>query len=163
MNENLLSKPNHGWTTFCLGDKEYLLSYLTCVPLDWLNAAIYGLEQLTPFVVHGFCEPKRFLCLVSYWNCHIIVEDEERESLVENEVERNIIHVSMIDFCKMLHADIKNNIDAWGDWNHESFRNHENAQKAINEMKAKINPLLDKLEELIARKEAFFGEDIVFC
>ena len=164
MNEKLLSKPVYGWTTFCLGNHEYSLSYLTCVPLEWLKAAIYGLEHLKPFTVYGCCEPRRFLCLVSYWNCHIIVEDDEEEELIESEIERETIHISMIDFCKMLHADIKNNIDAWGDWDDNSFmyeEDKEKAEKAINEMIAKINPLLDRLMELIIKNEKHFGYNFV--
>ena len=166
MNENLLSIPEYGWTTFCLGNDGYRLSYLTCVPMDWLNAAIYGLENMVPFAVNGFCEPGRFLCLVSYWNCHVIFEDDEREPLKEDELERSVIHISMIDFCKMLYEDIKNNMDAWGDWNHDSFYREEDPKKvetAINKMKDDIRPLLDRLNELIIQKEKYFGEGYCFC
>ena len=166
MNEKLLSKPVCGWTTFCLGNDEYRLSYLSCVPLDWLNAAIHGLEQLTPFAVHGFCESGRFLCLVSYWNCHIIFEDDEEEPLIENEIKRSVVHIRMIDFCKMLYEDIKNNIDAWGDWNHDSFTyrdDKEKAEKSINKMKDDINSLLNRLNELIIQQEEHFGENRFFC
>ena len=157
MNRILLSRPKHGWTTFCLCDKPYNLSYLTCLPIDWLNAAIQGLEQLTPFAVHGFCEPGRFLCIVSYWNCHIIVEDDDESPLVEDEIEREVIHVSMIDFCKMLHENIKKNIDAWCNWDN---RNNENTLK---EMKIQIDILLNKLYELIIKQEEHFGPNRFFC
>lgn len=157
MNKIVLSRPRNGWTTFCLCDKPYNLSYLTCIPIDWLNAAIQGLEKLTPFAVHGFCEPGRFLCVVSYWNCHIIVENDEQEPLIEDEIERDVIHVSMIDFCKMLHDNIKNNIDEWCNWDN---RNNENTLK---EMKIQIDILLNKLSELIIKQEEHFGPNRCFC
>ena len=63
----MLTKPEAGWTDFSI-DKEhiYSLSYLTDVGIEWLDQAIHGLETLEPFTVHGFCEPNRMLCTVSY-------------------------------------------------------------------------------------------------
>ena len=68
----MLSKPKYGWSDFQLeGTAVYSLSYLDDIAYEWLEQAIHGLETLMPFCVKGFMEPERFLCLVSYWNCHI--------------------------------------------------------------------------------------------
>ena len=47
----MLSKPKQGWTEFSLGGVEADLSYLTNVPIEWLDQAIHGLETLKPFAV----------------------------------------------------------------------------------------------------------------
>ena len=95
-----------------------------------------------------------------------IFEDDEEEPLIENEIKRSVVHIRMIDFCKMLYEDIKNNIDAWGDWNHNSFTyrvDKEKAEKSINKMKNDINSLLNRLNELIIQQEEHFGENRCFC
>ena len=156
MSGYILSKPTNGWTYFCLEGHNHRLSYMTYVPLDWLNAAIYGLENLTPFALEGFSEPRRFLCLVSYWNCHIIVENDEKFPLLESELERSFIHITMLDFCKMLYSDIKNNIAEWSDW---KARN-DNAEK--EKTREEILSRLEKLEELIKKREAHFKDNCCF-
>ena len=35
-----------------------------------------GLKDLKPFVVHGFLEPWRMMCVVSFYNIHLFVEDD---------------------------------------------------------------------------------------
>ena len=60
----MLSRPLNGWTDFSLGQEVYGLSYLTNVPIEWVNQAIHGLETLEPFAVHGVMEPDRMICLV---------------------------------------------------------------------------------------------------
>ena len=78
----MLTKPEAGWSDFSLdGTSVYPLSYLDNIPFEWLDDAIHGLETLNPFCVKGFMEPGRFICVVSFWNCHIICEDEDRDPL----------------------------------------------------------------------------------
>ena len=91
----MLSKPDAGWTDFKLKEKTYSLSYLTAVPFDWLTQAIHGLETMLPFTVHGFCEPGRVLCTISYWNCYIVhCIDEDYEEDTE-EIQTEYIHKNM--------------------------------------------------------------------
>ena len=76
----MLTKPEAGWSDFSLtGTSAYPLSYLDNIPFEWLDEAIHGLEILNPFCVKGFMEPGRFICVVSFWNCHIICEDENKD------------------------------------------------------------------------------------
>lgn len=156
----MLSKPHHGWTEFSIGNQEYRLSYLTDIPTDWLSQAILGMETLTPFAVHGVCEPGRLLCLVSYWNCHTIFEDEYRKELTKEEAEWDIVHLSMLDFCKNLYKDIRDNLD---DWSTQWFflvdeDTEEERQQAYDNYKNKIQLKLDRLHELIIDNEEHFGE-----
>ena len=156
MKEKMLSRPDFGWSYISLGGYKNRLSYLTNLPIEWLNAAIYGLENLTPFAVHGFCEPGRLLCLVSYWNCHVIFEDERSKSIAKDELMTDIANVSMLDFCIMLRDDISDDLDAWCNWD------DCNNEKTIKEMKVKLAELLDRLSELIIKQAEHFGENRCF-
>ena len=79
------------------------------------------LETMLPFTVHGFCEPGRVLCTISYWNCYIVhCIDEDYEEDTE-EIQTEYIHKNMMKFCEDLHRDIKENIDDWCKW----FRDYE--------------------------------------
>ena len=70
----MLSKPKYGWSDFCLeGTSVYGLSYLDDIAFEWLDQAIHGLKAMQPFCVKAFLEPRRFLCMVSYHNCHIVI------------------------------------------------------------------------------------------
>lgn len=66
---------------------------------EWLDQAIHGLKTLQPFCVKGFLEPMRMICVVSYWNCHVLVEDDDRDPLNPEEVLHEISHTSMLEFC----------------------------------------------------------------
>ena len=148
----MLSTPEYGWTTFSLGSEKYRLSYLTSVPSEWLFQAIHGLENLLPFTVHGFSEPGRVLCTVSYWNCHILFEDDGREKMQEGEATWHIAHVSMIDFCRILHEDISRDIDAWACW-HDDYEMTENQRLQTRQ---DLETQLRRLKELIQEKAQHF-------
>lgn len=159
----MLSEPSYGWTTFLLSeDKEYELGYLTDVAIEWLAQAIHGLETMDVFSVHGFCEPGRMICTVSYWSCYVMVEDEDRNPPLPDSIIQH--HISMIDFCKTLYADISENLDAWAYWNEGEIRyslkdedDDEKFNEAINKRKANIENLLKRLKQLIERREEHFG------
>lgn len=146
----MLSRPKSGWTDFSLGMKEYGLSYLTNIPVEWLDQAIHGLETLEPFAVHGVLEPGRMICVVSYWNCHIIVEEEERVKLEAEDVAYEICNVDMLHFCKMLYRDILDDIEEWCCWDCDESTDTEIVKKDINKK-------LEKLSELISERTDYFG------
>lgn len=152
----MLSKPEYGWTTFQLENtQEYGLSYTNDIPFEWIDKAINGLKTLLPFCVHGFMEPDRMLCTVSYWNCHIICENDERTPLVKEETTHEYSHTTMLQFCKTLHDDIKENIDEWAnfvDYTKEDFKTK----------KEKLTQKLIQLEKLIEEKEIHFSDDYCF-
>ena len=144
-------KPEAGWSDFSLdGTSVHPLSYLDDIPFEWLDEAIHGLETLTPFCVKGFMEPGRFICVVSFWNCHIICEDEDRDPLTLPNTIHEISHTSMLQFCQQLYDDISENLDDWAYWDYDS-------EFATN--KEELIKKLVRLKELIAENEKHFGED----
>ncbi len=156
----MLEKPEYGWSNFQLpGTKSYPLSYLDDIAVDWLEETIHGLEVMTPFCVKGFMEPGRVLCLVSYWNCHIICEPDEREPFVPGDVTHEISHTNMLEFCTILCQDIRENLDEW-----VSFTDYFGDEELFNTKKRKqmMEALLSRLEELIAKRAEDFGGNVTF-
>ena len=103
---SLLSVPEAGWTKLQFTKKEHELSWLTCVPLQWLDAAIYGMKTGDPFTVWGDQEAEGTVyCTVTQSGCYVF---EERNC-------RDAEHVWLFpeEFCRLLHKDISENIDAW--------------------------------------------------
>lgn len=150
----MLSKPKAGWTTFELcDDYSYRLSYLTDVCIDWLDAAIRGLDDMKPFAVHGFCEPDRMVCLVSFDGTYIVYESD---ACMKNSGYKHMygVDVTMIDFCRNLHRDISENLEEWVNWNNEYLYDDERDEEEMKPIRrSKIKEKLDRLEELIKAKE----------
>ena len=153
----MLTKPEAGWSDFSLdGTSVYPLSYLDNIPFKWLDDAIHGLETLNPFCVKGFMEPGRFICVVSFWNCHIICEDEDRDPLTPQNTIHEITHTSMLQFCQQLYDDISENLDKWVYW-------YDYASESDFETnKEELIKKLARLKELIAENEEHFGENRCF-
>ena len=152
----MLSRPVHGWSDFQLeGTSVYGLSYLDDIAFEWLDQAIHGLETMLPFCVKGFLEPNRFLCTVSYWNCHIICEDDERYPLEEEDVTNEISHTSMLQFCKYLCSDIEESLGEWA-----RFTDYEDLDFVKRE--ELLSKKVMRLKELIAEREEWFGENRCF-
>lgn len=152
----MLTKPRYGWTNFSLEDTSaYELSYLDDIAFEWLDQAIHGLETMLPFCVKGFLEPNRMICTVSFWNCYILMEDDDRYPLKKEEISHEYSHTNMIDFCKYLYQDISGNIDEWA-----AFVDYRDAD--MEEKKRKLLQKLDRLKTLISEREACFGENRCF-
>lgn len=152
----MLSKPHAGWTDFSLeGTSIYGLSYLDDIAFEWIEQAIYGLETMRPFCVKGFLEPGRMLCTVSYWNCYIVLEEEGRYPLDEEDIHNEYSHTSMIDFCKYLYADVSRDVDEWASFV-DYFDEDEGEKKQALLLK------LEKLGNLIAESEKHYAENRTF-
>ena len=157
----MLSTPNAGWTHFKLKNESYSLSYLTPVPFEWLNQAIHGLETMLPFTVHGFSEPGRMLCTVSYWNCYIISSDDEVYEA--DDVHTEFINMNMIEFCESLYHDISDDLDAWCKWFTDCEAETEEEEQAFYaEIKVQLEELLTKLASLINEKKHMFEGGYAF-
>lgn len=179
----MLGKPHAGWSDFQIDDEHtYSLSYLNDVALEWLDQAIHGLTTLEPFAVHGFCEPDRMVCTVSYWNCYVVFESDG----MFNPNSYNHMYevgLNMIDFCKTLYSDVQNNIDDWVHWDDSSLRDvaedkycdehpEEDAyneqeldaaiMKEFDSRKKQIQDKLDCLKKLIDENEEHFGPHRAF-
>lgn len=152
----MLTRPENGWTGFSLeGTSTYGLSYLDDIAFEWLDQAIHGLETLSPFCVKGFLEPNRMLCVVSCWNCHIIVENDERYPLKKEQIRNEYSHTSMIEFCKYLYNDVYDYRDGW-----ISFVDYVDADPQKKEQQ--LLQRLERLKALIVQREECFGEDRCF-
>lgn len=138
----MLSKPQYGWADFSLGRSIYSISYLTNVPLDWLDRAIFGMETLLPFEVCGYCEPGRMVCTVDFSECRIIFEDDKHQ---KDGSSFEIVPINMLVFCKMLHEEFSAYIDDWAKWN-----------ASYKLTKEDIQSRLDRLQRLIHLKENCF-------
>ena len=152
----MLTKPIHGWSDFRLdGTSIYGLSYLNDIAFEWLSQAIHGLETLMPFCVKGYLEPNRFLCTVSYWNCHIVCEDDDRYPFDKEDVINEFSHTNMIQFCQYLYDDISQNIDEWAAF--ADYRKSDAAKK-----KEELAQKLKYLNELISKRTKYFDENHCF-
>lgn len=150
----MLTKPNSGWSDFQLdGTNIYGLSYLDDIAFNWLEQAIHGLETMQPFCVKGYMEPDRFICVVSYYNCHIICENEDKRPLSKEDIYIEYSHTSMIDFCKFLYNDIHEYIDEW-----TTFVDYEKCD--FEEHKKELENKLKCLKNLITEKEEDFDKYI---
>ena len=151
----ILGCPSAGWVSFNLEDEVpgFGLSYLTDVPNEWIDQAIHGLETMLPFAVHGVCEPGRVVCTVSYWNCHIVFEGEDRG---DSAVRTWSCHVSMLKFCERLHQDILSNLNEWAQWDCSED------EKTIAANKQRLQQKLDTLSALITEKRRHFGKNRCF-
>ena len=153
----MLTEPDCGWSDFNLdGTSVYQLSYLDDIPFEWIDDAIHGLETLNPFCVKGFMEPGRFICVVSFWNCHIICEDENRDPLTPQNTLHEISHTSMLQFCQQLYDDISEYLDKWVYWYDYA------SESDFDTNKEELIKKLARLKELIAENEEHFGEDRCF-
>ena len=138
----MLNKPEHGWSDFSLSTKRYSLSYLSNIPLDWLDRAIFGLEALLPFEVLGHCEPGSMVCTVNLSGCRIDFEIVRSNRVIRACEE---VPVTMLDFCRMLHKDLSADLETWANWNSSSPME-----------KGDLQARLDRLEKLIAEKAKYF-------
>ena len=161
----MLTKPEWGWTRFSLeGTAAYSLSYLDDIPVEWLDQTIHGLETFFPFTVKGCMEPEHFLCTVSYWNCHIIVEKNgEREPARPEDAVYELSHTGMLAFCKLLLADINANFEEWVKfycsddyYEEDDEEEHKNYLKRYSERRRMMKEKVEKLESLIAKRERSF-------
>jgi hypothetical protein len=137
---SILSVPEAGWTKLLFTKKCHELSYITCVPLDWLDAAIYGMKTGSPFTVHGDQESEGGLyCTVTYNGCYVVEEDDYR----------NIEYIRLYpnEFCKLLYKDISDNIDTWAnEW--DIADNSEESKRLIQEKLDELEGIFKKnLEE----------------
>lgn len=148
----MLSCPVNGWTLFSLeGTESQLLSYLDDIAPEWLDQAIHGLKTLQPFCVKGFLEPMRMICVVSYWNCHILVEDDDRDPLNPEEVLHEISHTSSWSSAGQLPGRYPGQPEQW-------VRFVDYHEEDLEEKRLRLEQKLAELDTLIAAREESFDE-----
>lgn len=149
-------KPDCGWSDFQLeGTSKYALSYLYDIALEWVEQAIHGLETMQPSCVKGFLQPSRFLCMVSYWNCHIILEDENQKSFGMDSVEYELSHTNMLQFCQYLYEDVSQNLDEWAVFVSYDGEVNQKKKKVLAKKLACLKKLISQREEGFSGKYCF--------
>ena len=137
----MLGTPEKGWVSFQLDEVQSQLSYLSDIPNQWLDRAIFGLESGLEFQVEGHCEPETFQCTVASQSCSYGLSGE---SLWE-------ISMGMEQFCRELYRDISQNLDAWARW--ESLRwDLTEKERIYAARKQTIAAKLKRLKELLKNK-----------
>lgn len=158
--KSMLARPEFGWTDFQLeGTSIYVLSYVDDIAAEWLDQAIMGLSTMKPFCVKGFMEPGRVLCTVSYWNCHVIAENDGNDYLEQKDVELEYSHTSMLDFCKYLYDDISSSLDQWADFTNRGpagVMQHHRKKSLLKKKLATLGDLIAKREEAFRSNRAFY-------
>ena len=151
----MFSNVDAGWADFQLpGTYPYSLSYLTPVPFEWLDAAIHGLETLQPFCVKGYLEPGRMICTVSYRNCYVVCEDDDRTVEDADKLNFKCSTMGMLEFCQQLAEDIQRDLDAWACF----YASSKPDDKALLERKlVQLHQLIRKRESILAGQSSFYG------
>lgn len=155
----MLTKPEDGWTEFHLDETyTYPLSYLDDLAFEWLDQAIHGLKTMLPFCVKGFMEPDRFLCVVSFWNCHIICEPDGRERPEDWRLSQLCSHTSMLEFCEALYEDLSAHQEEWV--NFQYYRDYD--ADTLEQRREALAAQLAQLRELIERRRRYFDQEHCF-
>lgn len=150
----MLSKPYSGWSDFKLeGTSTYSLSYLDDIAFEWLEAAMHGLKTQKPFCVKGFMEPKRFLCVVSYYNCYVVIEEEWADTSTKGNARIESSPTTMVDFCKFLYKDISEYIEEWVSFYYGCFDDEEVIEEKIKVLQEK----LEEFQKLISVEDSIRG------
>ena len=140
----LLATPVSGWSEFMLGKSDHTLSYIIDVARPWLNQAIEGLKEKKPFTLYGDGETTDFECTV------FLDHVELQSDLCDDEAEVEMIPVSMLDFCKMLHDDLRADVKDWANWDCTSHGlSEEGKRQWLIEEEGRITDLLMELAGLL--------------
>ena len=129
--DSVLSKPKNGWTIFRIGKTEFELSWMTNLPVYWLDTMIRNFGY--SYVVSCECEPGMMDCIVIGRNIHIFYDNRHVASYDFDK-----------DFTRIIMKDIEDNLDAWAEWSHGCWSD----QRDITETKKDIQSKLDKLDFL---------------
>lgn len=107
----MFSKPNSGWVDIKIGNYNINASYLTDVPVDFLNSLISSLENNLPISVLLDEEGIEDLIVVFYGNSYILVEDNEK--YIETKIEK----VDFDEFRRQIIEGIEKYFNDWVNWN----------------------------------------------
>lgn len=155
-NPYMFSNVKYGWVHVDIGGYREVLSYITCIPREWLTQAIFGMEHNTSFVVSGEHEPGRSIFIITETSCHAFYEADPGFPKPSNP-SFSILPVGMIEFCKQLYQGISDNIDEWTLWMETCYlsrgEKYPYNDPTFIENKKWIESKLKRLKELIDTKE----------
>lgn len=110
----MLSKPNGGWGDINIGEYTLNASYLTDIPMDFLNSVISSLKNNLPVSI--FVDEEGIESLIcAFYDEVFIIAKEENDDLIEYkkiDMDFNLFRKSIID-------DIEMNFNDWINWNME--------------------------------------------
>ena len=145
----MLSKPNAGWVDINIGGYILSASYLTDIPMDFLNSVISSLKNNLPVSIFVDEEGRENIICAFYDEVFIIVK-EENDDLIEYkkiDMDFNLFRKSIID-------DIEMNFNEWINWNME--RDVEVLKAREDELRTKLFDAKEcykkKFERLTAKK-----------
>lgn len=104
----MFSKPHCGWVTVTLGEFTDRASYLTDVPVDCLDALIFGVEHYRPAAVKFDAEGWEYTITFTTYQTYIV--------RIKESPELYIIDKDIIDVAKEVILDIERDFEAWMDW-----------------------------------------------
>lgn len=129
----MLSKPKHGWTTFNIGSFCGNPSYLTDVPVDFLDGMLQYYRNGSAAIWFNE-EGSEFTLVLNPYSVFIIIE---RENEVCQRIDETPKQIS-----EMLINDIMKNLDEWITWPPEmEFENG-------NYYQYRKTLILDKIDKL---------------
>ena len=155
----MLSKPEYGWSKFSLGKGTWDLSYLTNVPLDWLDNAIWGMKNFEPFTVKAECEPGDLLCTVDHAYCYIIFQDWDEKA--QEKISFEWYPLTMLEFCQQLVQDISTHLDDWSRYPCGCDLREPEEEKAAAWEKKQLEKKLKQLKRLIRIRKKYTNPAIL--
>ena len=110
----MFSKPNGGWVDINIGGYILSASYLTDIPMDFLNSVISSLKNNLPVSIFVDEEGRENIICAFYDEVFIIAKEENGDLIEYKKIDMdfNLFRKSIID-------DIEMNFNEWINWNME--------------------------------------------
>ena len=125
-------KDNHGWCDVTVGQFSGRASYVTDVPFDCINAAIFSLTNNTPFAVQFDAEGSDFIVVVDAINAFVISDDDGLTFYKCDDI------IGKDDIALQIYKDISENFDSWVNF---LIVDEEEKNVSADKLKAKLNEL----------------------
>ena len=112
----ILSKPYCGWSSFCVGDFSFSVSYVTDAPQDILDALINNIKYNVSTVVGLDSEGTE--CTVvfcPYAGIYTIINKSDNDVL-DNKIEARYFMINIKRVAKQFIKDIEDYKELWADW-----------------------------------------------
>lgn len=106
----MFSKPKAGWVDINIGDYTISASYLTDIPIDFLNSLINSLENNLPFSVFIDEEGIENLLCAYYDKVFIIIMNGSNVEYKKIDMDFNTFRAEIV-------KDIEIYLNDWIDWN----------------------------------------------
>ena len=136
----MFSRPKGGWVDITIGNYIIQGSYLTDIPMNFLDSLICSLENNTPVSVFIDEEGVEDIICAYYNEIFIIVKDEDN-------VEYKKVNIDFNKFRRNIINGIENYFDEWVNWN--MCDNNKILKNRKIELEEKINKAKELLKDMI--------------